>query len=172
MPPSLADGVVHVLYRELQREVRLVVARRHPRRERLDERASGSARGEDLEGLGPVESAPLDERDGLGQGCCLHAAEEVVHELEESAAAGGAEVDNGPAHHGQGRPGDLERLRGTADEEQQLARGRLRLAAPSGLQHTRRDQHLRDAIADGVHQPESELIGCGRGDDVEDAGLP
>ena len=49
---------------------------------------------------------------------------------------------------------------------------RLRLAAPSGLQHTRRDQHLRDAIADGVHQPESELIGCGRGNDVEDAGLP
>ena len=72
-----------------------------------------------------IETGALDHCHRLGQGGDLHSADKIVNELNQRAAARGAEMNHRPAHRLEHRPRFFESLAGSADNEVEFASGCL-----------------------------------------------
>jgi hypothetical protein len=121
--------VSQILDHERHQEVGRVVARHHPFDHHLHDGTSGRSGGQYIGRAANVEAAALGHGDGLAQARELHAAHEIVDELEQRAASGRTHVHLAAAHGREQRGGAFGRRRLAAHEKIQRALFGLRFAA-------------------------------------------
>src|SRR2546430_1840781 len=95
--------VGEILRHQPEHKMGRVVERCHARGKRLDERTPGRAASEELERFGAVKSTALNHGNGFGERGNLYAADKIIDELEERAAAYGANRHDTLAHRGKHR---------------------------------------------------------------------